>query len=532
MFESDANLFNYDAYEGSFSLDTHVKTGFDIHNLILGYGKNILLEGIRGTGKTHTLKAINSMCLETYLVSKVFPIYISISRLCLERNCIAELFNFFISLNIINSAIAAVEKNKFNIESRKESKISTFAIERLFGIEGDELYPMLKAIREVNEILLTYITTNPMVIVNWEERKFRREIGSSIKIGTRIKSTLGLERQHGLLESQFLERMTNITPYRFALDFFYVLKNILDCRYIFLLADDCNIGNRKKQLEIFKLLKLIRVGSIRSNIKGNYLYFAASFFPSFYTTFPSTIKNDPIDFIPGQDAGVEYLQLDELSEGYEKFFSELTRKRLEAFSGRKIENHISKLFYNRDVFLLASYCANGIPRRYLEILKLCSPNPDSEDLKVSHFNDINKISLDNVKEAISLLTDNQFYGLSSKDRQLLLRIIEKISKRNKFIRIRNKNSDKKIPETVYFSVERGEIEEFKGLLINGCLHDKQTSRFCARSTEAGHLLMLDLALAIKRKAIDSDRSTEIFKDDLRNDRLGETHVQPVHFELQ
>jgi hypothetical protein len=44
--------------------------------------------------------------------------------------------------------------------------------------------------------------------------------------------------------------------------------------------------------------------------------------------------------------------------------------------------------------------------------------------------------------------------------------------------------------------------------------------------------MLDLALAIKRKAIDSDRSTEIFKDDLRNDRLGETHVQPVHFELQ
>lgn len=56
----DPNFFNHDAQAGGFFPLTHINPGFDIDSFIRGPGKNILVEGIRGTGKTHILKMIAS----------------------------------------------------------------------------------------------------------------------------------------------------------------------------------------------------------------------------------------------------------------------------------------------------------------------------------------------------------------------------------------------------------------------------------------------------------------------------------------
>lgn len=65
---------------------------------------------------------------------------------------------------------------------------------------------------------------------------------------------------------------------------------------------------------------------------------------------------------------VEYLQLDELADDYETFFHDLT-KRLEFVFNKTIPNPIKTIFDSEGAFFLAAYCSNGIPRRYLEILK-------------------------------------------------------------------------------------------------------------------------------------------------------------------
>jgi hypothetical protein len=84
----------------------------------------------------------------------------------------------------------------------------------------------------------------------------------------------------------------------------------------------------------------------------NYVYFCASVYPPYATYYPSKIYGQTFNFEPGQDAGVEYLQLDELTEEYEKFFSELTRKRLEHVSKKIIASPINEIFENEGAFIL------------------------------------------------------------------------------------------------------------------------------------------------------------------------------------
>jgi Cdc6-like AAA superfamily ATPase len=94
LFRSDPNFFNHDAQAGGFFPLTHINPGFDIDSFIRGSGKNILVEGIRGTGKTHILKMIASKCIDTYPEEKICQYTFLYRRFLNGKVAISDFFVF------------------------------------------------------------------------------------------------------------------------------------------------------------------------------------------------------------------------------------------------------------------------------------------------------------------------------------------------------------------------------------------------------------------------------------------------------
>lgn len=228
--------------------------------------------------------------------------------------------------------------------------------------------------------------------------------------------------------------------------------------------DECSEASEEAQIEIFRLLKLIR-GAFTSDMETNYVYFFASVYPPYATKYPSKTKGTSFNFDPGQDAGVEYLQLDELSDEYEAFFHELTRKRLEYVFGRFVIDPTLELFENDRAFLLAAYCANGIPRRYLEILKqsydnLCQRSGSEKEIK--------KISQKDVESAVQTIAAGQILAqnkLDDDDFKIIEEIIKRIRTRNKKTETENKDKSEPIPANVYFTISRSQFSKLTNLLL-------------------------------------------------------------------
>jgi hypothetical protein len=248
----------------------------------------------------------------------------------------------------------------------------------------------------------------------------------------------------------------------------------------------------------------------------------------------SKIHGQTFNFEPGQDAGVEYLQLDELTEEYEKFFSELTRKRLEYVSRKIVASAIDEIFENEGGFMLAAYASNGIPRRYLEILKqsydnLCQRSDPLGELK--------KISQRDVESAIQIVASNQILSpskLRDEDFKIIQEVMQRIGKRNRKTETENKEKSQPIPANVYFTINRSQILDYNNLLLQGCVHDKGRTRlkkYYKEEGTQGPLLMLDLALAHYYGAIDKRRVLDIFRKDLKaNAKSGYLYCQDFDLE--
>lgn len=363
----DPNFFNHDAQAGGFFPVTHINPGFDIDAFISGYGKNMLVEGIRGTGKTHILKMISSKCIDTYSEKKILPVYISLAKVSEWHGSDIRFFRIQLYANIVTETILTMEKQKTRIGIKKlgaENAIDK--IKNMFGIKNEnDIDNILKKIKDINENLIGKLTYNPEKI--FEKLKQESEENAKVK-GNQIIQ-ISFEDIFRLIEEKEVQFVGKNLAYenaaQFIVEFFKQLQNILGCRYTILLLDECSEASEGAQIEIFRLLKLIR-GALTSDMQTNYVYFCASVYPPYSTEYPSKTRGQTFNFEPGQDAGVEYLQLDELADEYETFFSELTRKRLEYVFKKTVSNPIAEIFENERAFFLAAYGANGIPRRYLE----------------------------------------------------------------------------------------------------------------------------------------------------------------------
>ncbi|MDO8726712.1 MAG: hypothetical protein Q7J35_11650 [Candidatus Methanoperedens sp.] len=515
----DPNLFNHDAQAGGFFPITHINPGFDIDDFISGNGKNILIEGIRGTGKTHILKMISSKCIDTYPEKKILPVYISLASLSEWQGSDIRLFRLQLYAKIVAITISTIEQYQTRMKYQKtgiEKEVER--IKQMFGIKKEnDIGTILNKIKDLNESLLTKLTYNPQKILESE----KSEVGGTVKVGG-DKIQLSFEDLFKLVEEREVQFIGKNLAYenasQFISEFFKQLQNLLGCRYVILLLDECSEVSGEAQIEIFQLLKLIR-GALTSNMQSNYVYFCASVYPPYATKYPATTKGHSFNFEPGQDAGMEYLQLDELAEEYETFFHELTKKRLEYVLNKTVKNPLTEIFEDERPFYLAAYSANGIPRRYLEILKqgydnLCQRSGLGPELK--------KISHKDIEDAIQTVASNQIISsnrLNNDDIGIIEEIISRIGKRNKKTETENKEKDIPIPANVYFTIYRSQFEDFTNLLLQGCVHDKGRTRlkkYYRKEGAKGPLFMLDLSLAIYGGAIGKIRAVEIFRKDLKD----------------
>jgi hypothetical protein len=422
----DQRFFNHDAQAGGFFPLTHTNPGFDIDSFTGDNGKNMLIEGIRGTGKTHILKMIHSNCIEKYDIKKILRVYVSLARVSEWQDADIRLFRVQLYANIVNSTISSIEDHKSRIGfSKNNIEKAINLIQRMFGINKDEdINITLQKIKDMSAELLQNLTYNRACII----KKIRQE--SETKIG--IKGGKDIQLSFEDLGRFFEEKMVQFigktlafdNASSFIIEFFKQLRIILSCKYVLLLLDECSESSDDAQVEIFRLLKLIK-GASTPDMEDNYAYFIASVYPPYATNYPSKINGHQFNFEPGQDASVEYLQLDELIDDYERFFYELTRKRLEFFSNKNISNPIQKIFENQDAFIFSAYAANGIPRRYLEILKQAYGNLAQ---KYDSSIEVKKISLKDIETAIQTIAGSQILS-DNKLNQSDFKIIEEISQR-------------------------------------------------------------------------------------------------------
>jgi hypothetical protein len=538
----DSRFFNHDAQAGGFFPITHINPGFDIRSLIEGTGKNMLIEGIRGTGKTHILKMVASNSIEMYNTKKVLPVYVSLAKITEWQESDIRLFRIQLYANIVYETISIIEKERSRIGIRKGGiRKAIDRITNMFGIKNSkDINDILEKIRAISEELLRDLTYNKEQFLEkiGEDHETTIAIGSEIK--NNITSTLGrnsigidthfnkLKRKTHENEVQYIGKtLAYENASGFIIEFFKQLKDLLGYKYVFLLLDECSEASNEAQIEIFRLLKLIRGSS--DSIDTNYIYFCASVYPPYATNYPTRIRGNSFNFEPGQDAGVEYLQLDELTDEYEKFFLELIRKRLVFVREKQVVNPINEVFENEGAFFLAAYAANGIPRRFLEILKqgydnLWQRSDSSEEIK--------KISQRDIETAIHTVASSQILSqskLTQNDFKIIDELNQRISKRNRKTETENKEKDRPLPANVYFTITRAQFSDLNNLLLQGCVHDKGRTRlkkYYKEESSQGPLLMLDLAIAYQSGSIDRRRAPEIFRNDLKeNAKSGYLYCQ-------
>lgn len=519
------DFFNQDAQAGGFFPQTHTNPGFDISKFISDTGKNYIIEGIRGSGKTHILKMIYERCLQEYSKKKILPVYVSLSNVAewIEKDL--AIFRIHLYASIVYNAIVTIEKNRQNIELAGYSEMgkSLKRIVQMFGLNEDENFDsILSRIKEAHLTLLNKLTYNPHQILEKSGMNAQSKVGVSVKYGAQMNIE-DLINQFEEKQVQYIGRMlSSENASSFLIEFLAIVRIVLKNDYTLLLIDECSEVNKDAQIEVFRLLKLIR-GSTSAEIAHNTAYFCASVYPPPVTYYPSKLKGDPFNFDIGHDAVVEYLQVDELSDEYLLFYQELTKKRISVFLKKAIDvSEHGDIFENEKAFILAAFLSNGLVRRYFDILKhsydnLCQRVGDNSS------GDIKKISIKDVEEAADIVASNQIISeskLTEEDFRILDTIFGRISKRNKRNETDNiqKDPDKQLPANVYFTVSRSDFRFLGHLIIQGALHNKGRTRIKKTYKEEGMrgiLVMLDLCVAFYESAIKRGKAVEIFQVDLK-----------------
>ncbi|PKM47528.1 MAG: hypothetical protein CVV03_02615 [Firmicutes bacterium HGW-Firmicutes-8] len=523
-------FFNHDAQAGGFFPITHTNPGFDIDKFIGETGQNYLIEGIRGTGKTHILKMVNEKCLDTFGERRILPVYVSLASVSEWVENDLSLFRIHLYANIVLTSIDVLEKNRGKVElaGNPEGLKALKRIAQMFGLnEQENLDKIISKLKDIHKTLLSKLTYNPDMILEKESDTLQNlgKVKGNAK-GQVFAVQMTFEEMIKTIEEteiQFVgKNLAHENASTFIISFFYQLKQVLNHRYSFVLLDECSEVSKEAQVEVFRLLKLIR-GAFGDDTKQNTAYFCASVYPSPVTYYPSKNLGDSFNFDAGHDAIMEYLHLDELSDDYIGFYEELTRKRISFAFGKPFERSSPlDIFENERAFILASYFSNGIVRRYIEILKHAYDNLCQRTAGDST-EGIERIAPKDVEEGVQVVVANQILAqnkLTVDDFRIVDDIVNRISWRNKKNETENesKRKDKKIPANVYFTVSRTELFHLGRLIIQGALHDKGRTRLKKYHKEGGTrgaLIMLDLAVAFHDGAIDRIRAYDIFLKDLR-----------------
>ncbi|WP_430489282.1 hypothetical protein [Rossellomorea marisflavi] len=538
------DFFKHDAQAGGFFPNTHANPGFTIEKFLGDSGQNYLIEGIRGTGKTHILKMINQKCIDDFQEKKILPVYVSLASVheWVEKD--VKLFRIHLYANIVSQIIKTIEQNKDKIKLAGNNSIqkSVKNIAQMFGLNNDENIDMIiSRIKELSEQLLSDLSYNPETI--------KSVFGTQSTVGTTATATVSVPTVGSMgansnasynetEQSEFLyvgNSLSHSNAANFLVTFILELKNILNHRYTILLIDECSEVSKDAQIEVFRLLKLIR-GALTDEVNENAAYFCASVYPTPITYYPSNVNGDSFNFDVGHDAIMEYVSMDELSDDYLDFYRTLTNNRIrEMLSEQGYSNYLD-IMENEKCLVLAAYFSNGNVRRYIEILKHAYDNLNQRIGHKQSTVNVEKINSKDIEESLSSIVPNQVLAdnkLTDRDFGILDNIVTKMNKRNKKNETENKakTEKNKLPANVYFTVSRSEARQLGNLFMQGAIHDKGKTRvkkYYKNDGLRGPLLMLDLAVAFHEGAIDKSRAADIFSKDLsKNAKSGYLWCQDI-----
>lgn len=509
------DFFSNDA-QTSFNANTHTNPGLEIEQLAFS-NRNILLEGIRGTGKTHILKMVRESCFENFTEQRVLPVYLSLAKLSEYEVLEDSKFRAHLYTNIVQSAISSIINNFRVIEKAGDPfhlKILKSEAPILEAFIDRPISEVLDEIKTLFEMLNSELLSDDVKVVKDDSRTIGAEVAAK---WLKLKGE-SIKKEH---IEQIVNTLSHFNASRYIVNFFNGLNDILELNYTLLLLDEISGTSDKAQIEIFRLLRLIRASTENSH-GTNFLYFIGGVYPPEKTNYPAKIKGHDFDFIQGEDCSMEYLEMDVLHDEYESFFKYITEKRLLSLHPES-EGKYSWIFDDERTFLLAAFTANGLPRRYFEILN--NAYSIASKKYASDF-DTKRIDYSSVSTAIQNIADSQTLSdnqLNDHDLHYLERvIIPKLSARNTGAETRNesRDEDKRLPVHMFLSVSRRDRKKLGNLIYRGVIHNLSRTRrsksiAADNEEQKGILLMLDLAVAFYYRVFNVQKSVDYFQNDLR-----------------
>lgn len=503
------SFFNHDAQAGGFYPQAHV--GFDVVGI--GNRQNTLIEGIRGTGKTHILKMIQRYHLENFSKTKVLPIYVSLAQLSEYVKRDPDEFRVQLYARIVDASIETLEANSgFVNEEQSIISEAVTGMKRALGLESTPTFSDFTSeivrIRQCAEELLYQLsydlTAQNLKASSTSSDKNTDKISLLAKVsgmlfsgsvsGSKFTEHQASEASEGTVHL-LGSRLVHNNAAEFIIKFLQEIQKIIDLEYSLILLDECSEASAEAQIEIFRFFKAVRGCTSAIAGKDECAFFVGTVYPRGETNYPDR-QTYGFSFEPGQDCTVEFIQWDETDvESYSEFFEKMLVNRARAildFEGN-IRDFIKLHFEDDSTFRLAIFCANGIPRRFWELVRR------------AYDSGTNKISKNRLKIASQEIVSDQILShhyLDEGDQAVVQYIIKIIAQRNEETRVKNKKSGGKIlPQGVYFSILPRNVEKLYRLIMQGAVHDKSRMKARRQSLRPHPVYALDVAVAYAFRAI-------------------------------
>ncbi|APC38880.1 ORC-CDC6 family AAA ATPase [Clostridium estertheticum] len=529
-------FFQHDA-QSKFNPETHIDPGFSIDKYISKDGSNTLIEGIRGTGKTHILKMISTRLIENFQTLRVLPVYISMAEVAEYVTQDTSLFRIHLYSTIIIEAVNTIKINKSTLNKKSTNIINKVISElaELFGLkESNDIDYLISEIEEYSNKLHQSVLNNPVKLS--QITKDLEEYSGGLSYHG-INASAKSSTEDSLSIDYLTIRLSHLNASKFITQFFKYLCELFDFHHTILLIDECSDLPPDAQTEIFRLFKLIRGGTRISNDR-NYLYFIGGVYPPQATSYPSKALGSAIDFEPGDDCSMEYLEIDIQVSFYENFFNQLFYKKMKIFNPTSY--NVSDYFEDEKAFLLAVYASNGLPRRFFEILHqsyetLCEfysseQINDNKTYKI-RYSDVSS-SIDKIVTS-TILTRSKF---TKEDFETFEKIVAALKKRNKKVETESSSKNNYVPINFYFTCPRSKEELIGNLISKGVIHNQSRTRSLKNSstdtgTGKGLVMMIDLAIAFTEGAIPTkSKALEYFKKDTKlSAKRGYESCQSISF---
>ncbi|MBS3098075.1 hypothetical protein J4209_04750, partial [Candidatus Woesearchaeota archaeon] len=521
-----SKIFKHDAQGAGFIPNAHVDLGIDFKRFISSDGDSYILEGIRGTGKTHIFKMIINEIGKDFQKYRIIPAFVTIAGAPEISKNDPKFFRVYLYTSIIKDVCKFITNNKELIKNTKNDTLLK-KIKGIFSIinENNDFESNINYILNLANNIISELYDNPDKIVTRLSSSSISDTKASLEIKP-LAISVGDSKSNN--DEQIKEyttlKLADIYGLDVLLSFLRLVKNLLNINYTYLLLDECSESNEMMQKEVFRLCKQIRAFcSNNETLSKPDVAFIVAVYPPHSTYYPATSKGDEFNFQPGHDCSPEYLEIDELNDEFESFFKQLMENRLKLNNGGP--SGLLEVFENEEPILLAAYASGGVPRRFLEIIKQAY-NQLSRDFG-AQTSDIKKISSSYVVSAIgqvvegpSILNDST---LTDDNKIILERIIKKFVQRNKSVETKSKgiSESERTPITIYFTTAAKSSGELGNLISVGIIHDKKRSRSRKSSIASwqgsGILCSIDIGVAIHRGIVPrtSSRILEICQKDIK-----------------